>query len=146
MVGATPAKQFTRNTASASLFVKIVITKKWRDMKKIKIAFDIDGTIRSNIEPYEHDDTSLVKWNYRICELAMTLASMKNTKLILWSGSGKQYAEHIRQLFHAHFSPNKKVFKSAHSKTEASRLDIDIAIDDIQACELGELNLIVREK
>jgi len=116
-------------------------------MKKIKIAFDIDGTIRSNIEPYEHGDTtSLVKWNYRICELAMTLASMKNTKLILWSGSGEQYAEHIRQLFHAHFSPNKKVFKSAHSKTEASRLDIDIAIDDIQACELGELNLIVREK
>ena len=57
-------------------------------MKKIKIAFDIDGTIRSNIEPYEHGDTSLVKWNYRICELAMTLASMKNTKLILWSGGG----------------------------------------------------------
>ena len=115
-------------------------------MRKIRIAFDIDGTIRSNIIPYDHGDTSLVKWNYRICELAMILASMKNTELILWSGGGKQYAEYMRLLFHAHFSPDKKVFKSAHSKTEASMLDIDIAIDDIQACELGKLNLIVREK
>ena len=115
-------------------------------MKKIKIAFDIDGTIRSNIDQYEHGDTTLVEWNYRICELAMILASMKNTELILWSGGGKKYAEYMRLLFHAHFSPDKKVFKSAHSKTEASTLDIDIAIDDIQACELGKLNLIVREK
>lgn len=125
---------------------KDTIPIKKSGMKKVKIAFDIDGTIRSNIDPYDHGDTSLVKWNYRICELAMILSSMKNTELVLWSGGGKQYAEHIRRLFHAHFSPNKKVFKSAHSKTEASMLNIDIAIDDIQACELGKLNLIVREK
>lgn len=111
-------------------------------MKKVTVAFDIDGTLRDNTYDYPKSDmTHCIYWNYRICEMAITLARFKNVTCIIWSGGGKDYAERVMHEFNAHFG---KTFKSAHSKLEP--INPDIAIDDVQACELGLMNLIVREK
>jgi hypothetical protein len=106
-------------------------------MKKIIIAFDIDGTLRCNCTETCRDT------NERIVQLAIILNRMKNTTLVAWSGGGKQYAqafvdsdERLRGIF------GQKCF----SKLEAKVLNPDIAIDDIQECTLGKVNLIVREK
>lgn len=111
-------------------------------MQKITVAFDIDGTLRDNTYDYPVSDMKKrINWNYQICELAITLSKFKNVTCIIWSGGGKDYAERVMREFNTHFG---KTFKSAHSKLEPIRPDI--AIDDVQACELGKLNLIVREK
>lgn len=111
-------------------------------MQKVIIAFDIDGTLRNNQKTYPVGDMELdIKWNDRICSLAVTLARMKNVKCIIWSGGGKEYAERVMREFHDKFG---RTFRSAHGKDEP--IKPDIAIDDIQACKLGKTNLIVREK
>ena len=56
-------------------------------MKKITIAFDVDGTLRDNTA----GDRPIA--NERIRTLLVSLASFKNTKIIVWSGcivTGKQ--------------------------------------------------------
>lgn len=111
-------------------------------MQKIIIAFDIDGTLRDNTDEYPVGDMKKhINWNKRICELAVTLSKFKNITCIIWSGGGKDYAERVMHEFNNYFG---RTFKLAHSKLEP--IHPDIAIDDIQACELGKLNLIVREK
>jgi len=111
-------------------------------MNKITIAFDIDGTLRDNTHEYPVGDMKKrINWNNRICELAVILSKFKNITCVIWSGGGKDYAERVMHEFHNHFG---KTFKSAHSKLEP--VAPDIAIDDVQECELGKLNLIVREK
>lgn len=113
-------------------------------MRTIIIAFDIDGTIRDNtIE-------DRVSANLRVVDLLKILRSFKNTRIIAWSGGGKQYAEQVcRELKidnYIHEFRSKIITpldpSGVHSRADA----VDIAIDDIQDCELGLLNLIVREK
>lgn len=111
-------------------------------MKKTVIAFDVDGTLRNNTYEYPKSDmTHSIVWNHRVCKLATTLARFKNVTCIIWSGGGKDYAERVMHEFNAHFG---KTFKSAHSKAE--EVKPDIAIDDMHACKLGLVNLIIREK
>lgn len=111
-------------------------------MKKTTIAFDIDGTLRDNTHEYEVGDMKKrIHWNYRICEMAIILSKFKNVTCVIWSGGGKDYAERVMHEFNSHFG---KTFKSAHSKLEP--INPDVAIDDVQECELGKINLIVREK
>lgn len=58
-------------------------------MKTITVAFDIDGTLRANtIE-------DKVVANERIRTLLIALASMKNTKIVVWSGGGELYAQQM---------------------------------------------------
>lgn len=110
-------------------------------MKKITIAFDVDGTL------IDHEGHV----NRRIVDLLITLSSFKNTQILVWSGGGKDYAEMwVRKL------DIEKYVKACYSKNHLGEVNgthrfdpvvvPDIAIDDIQACELGRLNLIVREK
>lgn len=129
-------------------------------MRKITIAFDVDGTLRNN----QYADRPIA--NERIRTLLITLASMKNTKIIIWSGGGELYCRQIA----AAFGIEKYVDGYADKQWRAvdgcrggaaggeqctapdihnhfgTELKPDIAIDDMQAFELGGVNLIVREK
>lgn len=130
-------------------------------MKKILIAFDIDGTLRSNTV----DQSAAPVANERIRSLLIALASFKNTRILVWSGGGELYARQVV----ASFGLAKYVDEYAdkqYTRVEnclgqnsdgvdcieaghhhfATDIRPDIAIDDIQSCELGIINLIVREK
>jgi len=101
-------------------------------MKKVTIAFDIDGTLRNN-----KDDS--INPNERIRTLLVILSTFKNVEVHIWSGGGELYAiQCAKQLGIAHLC------KHYHSKMTLWRPDI--AIDDIQDCAMGTFNLIVREK
>lgn len=118
-------------------------------MKKVIIAFDVDGTLITNTNPDnrihgqpDNDDVP----NVNIINLLMLLAHMKNTKIVVWSGGGAEYAA----TWGRRLGLDKYVWKYA-SKIGSREVFFpmtgpDIAIDDIQACELGLTNLIVREK
>ncbi len=101
-------------------------------MKTITIAFDVDGTLRNNV-------SEQVVCNERIRTLLITLASFKNTKIIIWSWGGEMYARMCAKEMHI----------SQYVDWYASKTDWlipDIAIDDIQECAMGSINLIVKEK
>jgi hypothetical protein len=69
---------------------------------------------------------------------------MKNTKIIVWSGGGKEYAESIVNKF----GLNKYV-SSCHDKhlyDETIYGKVDIAFDDQHEFSLADKNLIVRMK
>lgn len=115
-------------------------------MKEIVIAFDVDGTLINN--KYDHPVA-----NERIRSLLVTLSSFKNVKIVVWSGGGELYSQQvcsqigISKYVDSYYSKN-------HIKAESEGkkhcfdppIEPDIAIDDIQDCELGKINLIVREK
>ena len=101
-------------------------------MKKVTIAFDVDGTLRNN------KDDKIIP-NERIRSLLIILSSFKNVKIIVWSGAGELYARQCALalgIIH--------LVDGYYAKTTDWRPDI--AIDDIQECAMGKFNLIVREK
>lgn len=104
--------------------------------KKILIAFDVDGTLRCNCTPTCADP------NENIVQLAQILASFKNVRLMVWSGGGTDYAANAirRYSIPKAFAADKKDPNTwVMGKPQ-------IAIDDIQAFSLADINLIVREK
>lgn len=102
-------------------------------MKKLKIAFDIDGTLRCNCTVTCQDS------NQDIVDLFFILSKFKNTEMYVWSGGGSEYA--------ARFAVKYALpVKASHCISKIGALQMDIAIDDIQDTALGKLNLIVREK
>lgn len=116
-------------------------------MKKVVIAFDCDGTLIQTVNA-----KGQMVANERIRTLLITLASFKNTKIIVWSGGGELWARQVtRNLGIEKYVDNimgKNVLGRDESGHPIISADItpDIAIDDIQSCTLGVLNLIVREK
>ena len=118
-------------------------------MKKITIAFDCDGTLLNNTE-------SKMVANERIRALLITLSSFKNTHIVVWSGGGELYARQVAAALgvssyvdsYAGKNPQRTVGVTETATRHVFSPDIepDIAIDDIQDCDLGILNLIVREK
>lgn len=124
-------------------------------MRKVIFAIDIDGTLITNVpadiyqekrppvgEPYKYDTP-----NRDIIELLVILSRFKNVRIVVWSGGGKQYAEMWGNRLHL----DKFVWRYA-GKTEVREIKSHcaeghfIAVDDIQACDLGDVNLIVRQK
>lgn len=107
-------------------------------MKTIRIAFDIDGTLRCNCQEDCEEE------NYRICQLVTLLGSFKNIELHAWSGGGKAYAwRFVRKYGLDGYIPEKR----CHSKLEHTAIPkMDIAVDDQHEFNLAHLNLIVREK
>ena|ERR1035437_2811296 len=103
-------------------------------MRTVKIAFDVDGTLRCN-----HTETCEDS-NGDIVSMFRYLRKFKNVELYVWSGGGAKYAYRFAQLY-------KLPIKESHciSKFGAPN-KMDIAIDDIQETDLGLINLIVREK
>jgi hypothetical protein len=102
-------------------------------MRKIKIAFDVDGTLRCNCSDTCEDQ------NYRIIQLFLVLNSFKNTDMYIWSGGGGEYANRFARLFGL-------PVKSGHCISKIGAPKMDIAIDDIQDTAIAGLNLIVDEK
>ena len=117
-------------------------------MKKTIIAFDVDWTLIKN-EPYWQCNYIP---NNRICHLLEILASFKNTKIVVWSGGWKEHAEkavekcNLWKFVDGCYSKNH-LWKDENWK-HIFKPDIkpDICIDDIHSCDLGILNLIVKEK
>ena len=117
-------------------------------MNEIIIAFDIDGTLLSNegIPPetpiHLRPKTSV---NLDAISLLQILSSkMKNTKIYVWSGGGKQYAEDFVRLYGL-----EKYVDSCFGKHEydaAISGKVDIAFDDIHHFDLADKNIIVRMK
>jgi len=103
-------------------------------MKNITICFDVDGTLRNN-------QTDKVIANEDIRTLLRILSKMKNTTIIVWSGSGELYARQVASELHISQWVTGYASKTAHKEIKA-----DIAIDDIQNTTIGNINLIVREK
>lgn len=116
-------------------------------MKKVIIAFDVDGTlIRNTADVRTHGvphngDVPIV----HMINTLQVLSRFKNVRIVVWSGGGKQYAE----TWGRRLGLDQYTWRYA-SKLEYKELralcDTLIAIDDVQATELGDVNLIVREK
>lgn len=114
-------------------------------MKKTVIAFDVDGTLINN--KYQGEYVA----NENIRDLLIILSKFKNTKIIVWSWGGEIHARQAVRLLGL-----EKYVDHICSKNHTGNIDgkhtfdpgikPDIAIDDIQACELGIINLIVRQK
>lgn len=117
-------------------------------MKKITIAFDCDGTLVTT----DSAETGRIVANERIRTLLITLASFKNTKIIVWSGSGEMWARQVVRELGLTKYVDRIMAKNVLGRDEndhpiiTADIEPDIAIDDIQDCDLGKLNLIVREK
>jgi len=98
-------------------------------MENLRIAFDVDGTL-INEQGIEHT---------KIAQLLMTLARMKNTTIIVWSGGGRDYA----QMYVDRMVLGKYV-DIVMAKDE--NFHIDIAFDDQHEFSLADKNIIVRLK
>ena len=105
-------------------------------MKKIIIAFDVDGTLITNTGNCTPDVS-----NKRIVDLLKILSTFKNIRIVVWSGGGKEYAERWVRLL----GIEDCVWK-VFSKLQWKEVNADIAIDDIQDTSIGKINLICREK
>lgn len=113
-------------------------------MKEIVIAFDIDGTILNNegvppeTPPHQREPSPI---NLEIVMLMRILAkNMKNSRIIVWSGGGKDYAEQIVRRYGL-----TKYVDRCYSKSDCDE-EVDICFDDIHACTLAKHNLIVKMK
>ena len=102
-------------------------------MKRLTIAFDVDGTLRCNCTDICEDQ------NEDIVSLFRIFRKMKNTELYVWSGGGAAYALRFARLYGLDV-------KDGNCLSKFSGFKPDIAIDDIQETALGAFNLIVREK
>ncbi len=116
-------------------------------MNKITIAFDVDGTLRDNTV----DQTKAPVANESVRSLLVLLSKCKNTRIVVWSGSGELYARQIVASLGIASYVDKYASKNHLGLVDgkhqfAPDFTPDIAIDDIHACELGRLNLIVDEK
>ena len=113
-------------------------------MKEIVIAFDIDGTILNNEgippeTPVAFRPKSGV--NLEVIQLIQILSKkMKNTRIIVWSGGGKQYAEDICRMYGL-----QKYVDKCYAKFDCDE-KVDLAFDDIHSFDLAEKNIIVKMK
>ena len=120
-------------------------------MKKIIIAFDIDGTLIRNDSNKDMDGGVPIA-NERIRTLLITLASFKNVRIVVWSGGGELYVRQvcsslgIDKYVDEYMSKNFIEIDKKGKHVFAPDVVSDIVIDDIQSCELGNINLIVKEK
>lgn len=109
-------------------------------MKQITIAFDIDGTILNN-ETVRYGGVNLP-----VIQLMEILSTrMKNTRVIVWSGGGKDYAEHIVNKY----GLDRWVYRCYGKQAYEEEFDggrVDIAFDDQHEFAMADKNLIVRMK
>lgn len=122
-------------------------------MENFIIAFDVDGTLISNINenviqerrvhgqvyPFDAANTQVVEF------LILCSRIFKNVKVVVWSAGGQEYA----QQWVERLQIEKYVWRT-YSKSQYQELCSNrkvIAIDDIHKTRLGNLaNLIVKMK
>jgi phosphoserine phosphatase len=127
-------------------------------MNEVIIAFDVDGTILNNegIQPATPIHLRpRCGVNLEVITLIQILAKkMKNTKIIVWSGGGKEYAEQIVREYgldkYVHRCYSKPTQAPQHLKVgeydETIEGKVDICFDDVHSCVLATNNLIVKMK
>lgn len=114
-------------------------------MKKLLIAFDVDGTLITNIGvegkyrkfgvPFDDDLP-----NIHIVWLLQYLSKLtKNVRIIVWSHGGKEYAE----AWGKRLGLDEYVWRYMEKD---HTFGVDICFDDVQACDLADKNIIVRLK
>lgn len=117
-------------------------------MDEIIIAFDIDGTILNNEGIPPETPTHLRPQcgvNLEVIMLLQILSKkMKNTKVIVWSGGGKEYAEQIVR----RYGLEKYVYRvyGKYEYDESIDGKVDLCFDDVHACKLADKNIIVKMK
>jgi phosphoserine phosphatase len=120
-------------------------------VKTVTIAFDVDGTLIRNDSDGDMDGGAPIA-NERIRSLLVSLASFKNVRIVVWSGGGELYARQVAGAIGITKYVDKYAGKNLVGKNPDGSHQFkpdftpDIAFDDIQSCELGVLNLIVKEK
>ena len=103
-------------------------------MKEIIIAFDVDGTLLNNegIPPatpvHVRPPTSV---NLEAIMLLQILSKMKNTKIYVWSGGGKEYAEGIVRRYGLEKYVDRCFAKHEYDKGLYG--EVDICFDDVHA-------------
>ena len=117
-------------------------------MKEILVAFDVDGTILNNrgVQPgspsYARFDNGC---NYEVVMLMELLCTkMKNTKIICWSGGGKDYAEQVVRKYGLTPFVHKCYDKAKYDPEKDGK--VDIAFDDMHEFSMATSNIIVRMK
>lgn len=117
-------------------------------MKEIIIAFDVDGTILNNEGIPPETPTHLRPQcgvNLEVIMLMQILSKkMKNSKIIVWSGGGKEYAESICRRYGLDRYVHRCYDKAGYDETTEGV--VDICFDDVHACQLANINLIVKMK
>lgn len=96
-------------------------------MKKVIVAFDVDGTLLQPEGLEANEDTRT---------LMRIFHGFQNVHVVLWSGSGELWARQAARLAHVDHWVDQYA-----SKTE--RVNPDIAIDDKKDTTLGAFNLIL---
>lgn len=109
-------------------------------MKQIIIAFDVDGTIYGSTLAHDREG----HLNIEVVNLMHALSRMKNTKIIVWSGGGKDYAETIVRKFG--LGRYVQACYGKHEYEEELYGKVDIAFDDQHDFAMADKNLIVRMK
>lgn len=110
-------------------------------MKEIIIAFDIDGTLYGS--PFLHKGEPSL--NFRTAQLMELLHDhIKNSKIYVWSGGGKEYAEQIVVKFGLDKWVDRCFGKADYDETLYGK--IDIAFDDELPFDMAAINLIVKTK
>lgn len=116
-------------------------------MKEIIIAFDIDGTLLNNEGISPGTPTHLrprTGINLEALQLLQILSKMKNTKIYVWSGGGKEYAEQVCREYGFDKYVDKAFGKVDYDDSIYGK--VDICFDDVHSCELADKNIIVRFK
>ena len=116
-------------------------------MQEITIAFDIDGTLLNNEGIPPETPTHLrPKYgvNLEAVTLLQVLSKMKNTKIIVWSGGGREYAEGICRQYGFERYTDNVIGKDEYDEVIHGK--VDICFDDVHACKLADKNIIVKFK
>lgn len=108
-------------------------------MKEIIIAFDVDGTLISNTNGLGKE-----RLNIDIYNIMVLLSKQKNTKIIVWSGGGKDYAEQI--VLKYGLGKYVEAIYAKQDYDESIHGKVDIAFDDQHIFSLADKNIIVRTK
>lgn len=116
-------------------------------MKPVVIAFDCDGTL---VTTFSAKSGKIVA-NERIRSILIGLAHSKNVKIVVWSGGGELWARQVGAAIGIDKYVDLYADKNHQGMVDGVHqfdpdLKPDIAFDDIHACELGIINIIVREK
>lgn len=108
-------------------------------MNELRIFFDVDGTIYGSPLACKSEPSA----NIKIVQLMELLHdNIKNVKIFVWSGGGKEYAESIVNKFGLNKWVDGCFAKQDYNEEIWGK--VDIAFDDQHEFSMADKNLIVR--